>query len=400
MRNIGIVYRKEMLDSLRDRRTLISMVALPVLVMPLLMLTMGIVTAKVLGKAKEEIPKVMMLGGTDSPRVTERLRSLERIEWVPAAPDFTNQVSERTVRAAVLIPDGFDAAVDAGDPTTIEIYMHDGDVKSSFAAEAIQSFLREERNRMVEERLTARNLRETFIRPFSTERLNVAPAAKVTANLLGGVLPYGVILLCLLGAMYPAMDLTAGEKERGTMETILCSPLSRTHLVLGKFFTVLTAALATALLSIASMTATFYVAKALLESAIGDGEVALALSINPASMLVVFVMILPVATFFAAAQLAVALFAKSFKEAQTYLSPLMFIVIVPAMISMAPGIELNTGLSLIPILNTSLVSKEIMSGTYHWGYISLIFLSSALYAAGALFVAVKLFERESVVFRV
>jgi sodium transport system permease protein len=110
-------------------------------------------------------------------------------------------------------------------------------------------------------------------------------------------------------------------------------------------------------------------------------------------------MVLPLAVLFSAALLAIALFAKSFKEAQSYISPLMIVVILPAVAAVLPGVELNTTLALLPVLNTSLVSKEIMTGTYHWKYIALIFMSSCIYAAAAIAIAVKLFQREDVLFR-
>ena len=121
---------------------------------------------------------------------------------------------------------------------------------------------------------------------------------------------------------------------------------------------------------------------------------------TPAAVIWVFVMVVPLAVLFSAALLAISLFAKSFKEAQSYLSPLTIVVIAPAIVSILPGVELNAGLSLVPILNTSLVCKEIVSGTYHWGFIALIFASSCVYAAVALWVAIRLFQREDVLFRI
>ena len=122
-------------------------------------------------------------------------------------------------------------------------------------------------------------------------------------------------------------------------------------------------------------------------------------SISLRALLAVFVMVVPLAVLFSAALLAISLFAKSYREAQSYLSPLTIVVMLPAVVSVLPGVELNAGFSLIPVLNTSLVSKEIVSGTYHWGYMSLIFGSSCVYAAIALWVAIMLFQKESVLFR-
>jgi sodium transport system permease protein len=196
------------------------------------------------------------------------------------------------------------------------------------------------------------------------------------------------------------MDLTAGEKERGTMETILCSPVSRTHLVLGKFLTVLTASIATAVLAIISMTVSFGAGKRmLLAFTFGAADDALRITITGKAIASIFLVVMPLAVFFSAALLALSLFAKSFKEAQSYISPLMILVVLPAVAALLPGMELNPVLALLPVLNTSLVSKEIISGTYHWNLIAVIFLSSSVYAGVALAVAVKLFQREDVLFR-
>jgi sodium transport system permease protein len=214
------------------------------------------------------------------------------------------------------------------------------------------------------------------------------------------LVPYFVIILSLTGAMYPAMDLTVGEKERGTIETILCSPISRISLVLGKFFLVLTASLATTALAIASMGLTLAAAGKMVRDLPQVSSMGLQFQVTPATVIWVFVMVVPLAILFSAALLAISVFAKSFKEAQSYLSPLTIVVIAPAIVSILPGVELNAGLALVPILNTSLVSKEIVSGTYHWNYIALIFGSSCVYAAAALWVAIRLFQREDVLFRI
>jgi len=400
LRNIGIVYRKELTDSLRDRRTLISMVVVPILVMPLLTIGMGVLTAEIVGKAKQQVPKVMVLGGSDSPQITAELAAMKDVEIVPARPDYADEISNKQIRAAVEIPAGFDAALDSGQQVTVKIYDYEGDLSSGFAADNIQKFFDNLRDQTVRKRLESRNLPDSLIRPFAIKEQNVAPPEKVSGAIIGGFVPYLVILLCMTGAMYPAIDLTAGEKERGTMETILSSPVSRLHLVIGKFLMVLTASLATAALATISMGISFGIGRQMLMNlASGDEANAPLLTVNLKSVLAVFGMVLPLAVLFSAALLAIALYAKSYKEAQSYVSPLTIIVILPAVISLLPGVELDAHLALIPILNTSLISKEIITGTYHWKYIGLIFASSCVYASVALGIAVKLFQREDVLFR-
>jgi sodium transport system permease protein len=400
LRNIGIVYRKELVDSLRDQRTLISMIAVPLLLVPLLTIGLLVVTFRQVGEASEEVPKVMVLGGEDSPNVRAELEKLRGVKIVPQNPDYAEEISNKRIRAAVEIPPGFDAKLAAGEPMSVKIYMYQGELKSGFGANRLEKFFRDLRDRAIRERLEARHLPENMVRPFDIKQQNVASPEKVGGALIGGLVPYFIILLCLTGAMYPAMDLTAGEKERGTIETILCSPVSRTHLVLGKFLMVLTASVATGVLSIISMTVSFAVGKKLLQGvANGAADTILQITMTGKAVISVFTMVLPLAVLFSAALLAIALFAKSYKEAQSYISPLMIVVVLPAVAAVLPGVELNTALALVPVLNTSLISKEIMAGTYHWKYIVLIFASSCIYAAGAIAIAVKLFQREDVLFR-
>ena len=400
LRNIGIVYRKELVDSLRDRRTIVSMIVVPLLIMPLLTIGMGVLSVTLVGQAMKEVPKVMILGGDDSPEIVAELQQLKEVQIVPAKPDYAEEISDKKIRAAVEIPDGFQDKLAGGETSTVKIYMYEGEIKSGFGADRLQRFFRELRDRTIREHLEARNLPESLTRPFDIQEKNVAPPEKVGGAILGGLVPYFVILLSMTGAVYPAMDLTAGEKERGTIETILCSPVSRTHLVLGKFLTVLTASVATAILAITSMSVSFGVGKKmLLGMAKGAADSALQITITGKAVVSIFLVVLPLAVFFSAALLALSLFAKSFKEAQSYISPLMIAMVMPAIAALLPGVELTAPLALIPVLNTSLVSKEIITGTYHWNMIALIFLSSSIYAGIALTIAVNLFQREDVLFR-
>src|SRR5262249_55543449 len=130
----------------------------------------------------------------------------------------------------------------------------EGEIKSGFAAADLEKFFNEYRRKLVEKRLLERGLSPAMITPFTVERKNVAPQQRVDGAKFGGFIPYLIIILCFTGAMYPAMDTTAGEKERGTMETLLCSPVPRINLVLGKFLLVLTGSLMAIVCSLTSMT--------------------------------------------------------------------------------------------------------------------------------------------------
>jgi len=401
LRNVGIVYRKELTEALRDRRTMISTILVPLLAFPLLSVGIGTLATFLINKAREETPKVMILGGDDSPGIAAGLKSLEKIEIVPSLPNWKEQIVNKDIRAAVEIPPGFETDLKQQKSDTVKIYMYEGEMKSSFAVDRVDKYLNDYRESVVKERLSSNHLAASMLRPFDIQQANVAPPEKVSGAAIGGFVGYMVILLCLTGAMYPAIDLTAGEKERGTMETILSSPISRMHLVLGKFLLVLTAALGTAALSVFSMGVSFSALHHFALASGGDkGDAAqLLLDLGPRTVISVFVMALPLAVMFSAALMTISLFAKSYKEAQSYIQPLMFVVIIPAVASVLPGIELTPKLALVPILNASLLCKELVTGTYHWNYIAIIFFSTCVYAAVALYLAVKMFQREDVLFR-
>jgi sodium transport system permease protein len=398
-RNTGIVYRKELREALRDRRTLISTILVPILLFPALTVGIGYVVVELIEEASHQPSKIMILGASDSPVIVESLGKVKNLIVVPPAANYVDLISNKKIRAAVEIPPGLQSA--AGDQyPPVKIYIFSGDLKSSFAATRIEKFFSDYRDDRARERLAAEHLPVGLLKSFDIKQQNVVSAEKVAGETFGGIIPYLVIIMCLTGAMYPAMDLTAGEKERATMETILSSPISRTHLVLGKFLLVLTASLATAALSVTSMG----VSSAVLQHFQTAGPQESADSVMPAAIglgavLSVFLVAVPLAVMFSAALLTISLFAKSYKEAQSYISPLMFVVIIPAVAAMLPGIELTPKLSLIPILNVSLLCKDLMTGTYHWNSIALIFFSTCVYAAAAIFIAVKMFHRESVLFR-
>ena len=401
MRNIGIVYRKELTEALRDRRTLITTFLVPLLLIPVLGAGFTGVMSAVIGNAKKEKPRIMIIGGEDSPGVVEALRKNPKINVVPTSEDWKDLVVGKKIRAAVEIPPSFQADLSKGQAKTVKINVYGGELKSEFAAANIESLLKEYRDSVATERLTANHLPAELLKPFDVKRQNIAPPEKEAGAILGGIIAYMLILMCLNGAMHPAIDLTAGEKERGTMETILSSPVSRTHLVLGKFLLVMTASLITAVLLMVSVSVSSAVLQksGALKQMANEGEPVPQLSLGPAAVASVIIMAVPLSVLFSAGLFTIALFAKSHKEAQSYIAPLMFLVVIPAVSAMLPGVELTPKLAIVPLLNVSLLCKELVTGEYHWNFIILIFLSTCVYAAGALYLAVKMFQRESVLFR-
>jgi sodium transport system permease protein len=399
-RTIGTVYAKELRESLRDSRTLISMIVIPTFVMPAIIVGAGKLASNVATKARAEVPRIMVIGGADSPGIRAKMEKTGKFRVEAASPDWKTLISDKKVRAAVEIPPGFEKALDSGSAPTVTLYNYRGEMKSSMAEDELGSFFSRLGSQTTARLLAARGIPASYARPFEVAHVNVAAPEKVGGNLLGGIVPYFIVILCLMGAMYPAMELTAGEKERGTMETLLCSPVRRTHIVVGKFLMVLTGSLTAVVLSLISLGGSAWLVGIGVESPFG-GELpgAAAIRIAPLGIVGVLAMVVPVGVLFSALVFSISLFAKSIKEAGSFLTPLAFMVILPCSVGLIPGIELNYPLALIPIVNVALVCKEMLSGVWHWGYIAVIFGSTAIYASAALAVAVWMFRREDVIFR-
>lgn len=393
----GLVFRKELLETLRDRRTLISSILLPILLFPMMLIGFGALGFLIVTRIRQERLAAAILGAEHASALAERLRTRRDLEIVPAGSDFRSQINAKKLRAVVEFPPGFEQKLrqNPNESQTVVIYYNGSDQRSEEAARDIQTVIREFNDELVQARLAEHHLPNDIGAPFQVTKQNVATAEKVGGNILGMLLPYFIIVLSLTGAMYPAMDVTAGEKERGTIETILASPVRRTDLVLGKFLLVLASSAVTTALAIASFSLTALAGAGLLARV----SEKLVFAISGKAAAAVFFMVLPLAVTFSAGLMAIALFARSYREAQTYLGPLLFVVILPAVISMLPGMEISPRLALVPVLNVSLIAKEIFAGNYPWKLIGIIFGSTCVYAAVALFCAVRQFRREEVLFR-
>lgn len=400
-RNIRTIFGKELLDTLRDKRTLISSVVVPLLLFPMMTIGFGTVAAKAVKSLNKETVSIMVFGKEHAPTVMKQMEAMPGIKIEPSADDFKQRIGDKKLRAAIEFPENFEASLKLS-PTNsphVTIYSYEGEVRSQVAVRQLQGLLRDYSDKVVGSRLEAKGLSHDTLKPFRTDVENVAPPEKVTGSILGGLIPYMIIFLCFVGAVTPAIDLTAGEKERGTMETILVTPVNRSELVAGKFLLVVTVSLITTLLSITSFAITFSLPMNAIQSIGPKAGGMFAFQVSAMSMIWVLIMLLPLAVFFSALLLAVGTFARTFKEAQTYIQPMMILIIIPAIAATLPGFELNAKLALIPILNVSLVCKDVLTANFPWGLIAMTFLSSCAYAGLALFAAVQAFKRESVLFR-
>jgi len=401
-RNIGTIFKKEMTDTLRDRRTLIFMLLVPIVAIPLLIMFTSSLLISTVTKAQEEKASIVIMGVENlPPDLRDSLLNSSRLDVRTGLEYDSGDAIERLkageFMALVEIPENFRNALEMESPTEIEIYYDMAEMKSDFAVDKLRDIFNPYRDQVVQRRLADRDISSDILLPFEITSQNVASAQKVAGKELGAMLPYLIIIMCFLGAMYPAIDLAAGEKERGTLETLLVSPASRGEFVIGKYLVILTTGVVAALLSMASLTFSMnYMADEMLSKMTTE---LLAIEFNFEMVILIIMIVLPLAGIFASILLSVSIFARSFKEAQSYITALNMFIILPAFISFLPGIELDFKMSLIPIVNVSLIIKDAISGTVEWNFVITAFISTLLLAALTLLFARKWFERESVLFR-
>ncbi len=400
---VKAIYLKELRDILRDRRTLFVMIVLPLLLYPLLMIGFMQLMTLQMGRLAQKPLRLVVIGQEYSSRLGDSLTRLPGVK-IADTTAWRARIAASDLDAAVVFTRGFEDSLLAGKTPAIQVYYNSSEKVSERARERINRVLERYQDHVVEQRLAALKADTTLLHPFAVQDENLATDQQQQGDFLGSLLGYLLITMTMMGAFYPAIDLTAGEKERGTMETLLVSPASRSDIVYGKFLTVLTIALMTALLNLFSLGVSVYfmwqMATQLASSAgPAAAQVLPSLAISPLSFLMSLVLVVPLAVMFAALCLAVAVGARNYKEGQSLLTPAFSVVILPAMVSLLPGTEVSPLLAVVPIANVSLLIKEFMAGHYMWLETAIAFASTSLLAAGALAWATSQFRQEAVLFR-
>jgi sodium transport system permease protein len=390
------VFRKELLEVTRDRRTLFFMIAMPLLLIPLLIQLTTDFVADAEKEAASATLDYVIFGGEDLPQLGEALAAAPGFQ--PGALDDPADIAaavsdDRVDLALVVLPEG------PGGQRTVELHYDNAPISSKVkertkaVLDGLVVGLR--RDRLAAFGIHDATIMQGVIEPLVMVPRGTAPMREVIGERVGGMLPYLFIIFCFLGAMYPAIDLAAGEKERGTLETLLLVPIPRAQVVLGKFLVVFVAGVVAAMLTLVGLGGWLWWRTGELGGDLG----AVLAAIGAADLLLIAAMLVPTAAIFASLLLCISIYAKSFKEAQSYIAPLNMLVVLPAFLAMLPGVELDWATASIPITNISLAIKELIKGTMDLTMLVAILGSSTVLAGGLLAVATWWFGREQVLFR-
>ncbi|MHB8875889.1 MAG: ABC transporter permease [Myxococcaceae bacterium] len=391
MSAVGTLFKKELTDSLRDRRTLLMMILLPMLLYPGMLTLIGTIMAA--GKerlAREELvvavtsdDAALLLGDTPPAHTTWSRMDRARAEAA---------MRERTVWAAVDAPPGAWAGLAQGQQATVTVLYTKRFDRSIEAHDRAKRVLQKAGVEVLAARLSRANLPRTFAEPLLTEDLDIDFQKDWGPLIASKMLPLTLVLMLFMGALYPAIDVTAGEKERGTLETLLVAPVRPFDVMAAKYLTVATIASAATLMNLLAMGLTFRFGVQL------DAKLAMSLSLSAGQVAVMVACLIPSAFMVSGVALAVASMARSFKEGQSLMTPLTLIGTVPGMLTLMPGIELNAATAAVPLLNVALLVKATILGTAQPLHVAIAVASVALCSVGTLWIAANAFQSEALRF--
>jgi sodium transport system permease protein len=403
MRRIAIIFKKELKDTLRDRRTLFLMVLFPLALYPVLITVFANVERSRQDKlmAKELTVAFIDYGhGAELRQLLEDpanrfvINKFEGYDEVGGGDTalLRQLIRDEEVDAAIILSDDFDRQVDSFEAADVQLVVKVTDENNTMSRveEVLDKYVETKRT----QRYADLSLTRGFNEVLKVEHINLATPQEMM-GVIGAILPYFFIVFCLMGSMYPAIDLGAGEKERGTVETLITSPASRIEILLGKLAVVMCAGLLSALLSVVGIVI-----------AVGNADATMAKLVEVLysfmevkSVVLILLMLVPLAIFFASLLLSISIYAKSFKEAQSLITPLYVVIIMPAVIGMMPGSELDYVTAAIPVLNITLGTKAIIAGTITPALYIECMLSLLTLAALGVIGSIRWFGKESNILR-
>ncbi len=390
MKIILTVIKKELVDLFRDKRTLITTILVPAIAIPLLLLGVTKLTEALTEREQAKQLKVAFIGAPDAFKAKFNSDDYKDLKY--DLETGKTAIINDSLDAVLAFDSNFSNTIQEMKSGTVNIYYKSTD---EFAYRRISKEIKAYEADLLKERIKALNIESSAIKPLVISEIDITPPKEQIGSTIGGFIPYIFILFCFMGCVVPATSLITGEKESGTIETLLTVPASRFKILLGKMITIAFVGLSASLITMLGMVISLKFLPNIPENFL---EVINDL-IGAKFLIMLIAMLIPLSLFFAGALSALVVRAKSFKEAQSYVSPLTFIVIIPAMLALIPGVTLNWQTVWIPILNIALATKEIIAGTISIPMYITIVLSLIVLAIIALYTSIKQFTKEGMVLK-
>lgn len=394
MKTILRVAKKEFLDMFRDKRSLMRMMLIPLLAFPLILYIVTTIQSSESKKTAEKELKVGYVvesGGESFIDFLENDKNIVFVEYADTV-EMKADVETEEIAAGIRFKGNMDDVINSQISFPVYITFRGADMEEY---SRVEDLLEARADSIISKRLEVNNLSPGFVKPIDLDhKENISSMSEILGKYAGGLLPYIFIAFCFMGCMYPAIDLFAGEKERGTMETLLIAPVNRVHILVGKMIVITSFGLISAFLALAGL----FLSLNLIDM---DGDLLTAVNqiISPSLIATLMILLIPLAIFFTGIMTPLSIYAKSYKEAQSTMVPLNIVMVLPAIAGFIPSVELDFTTAFIPIVNIVLATKQIIAGNVDWLLVGISFISLVLIAAIAVVVSHKQFGKESNILR-
>ena len=388
---IRAIAAKELKDALRDRRTILAMIVIPIIVLPVLMF----LPAFLASPERNPVRIAVIQSDNTSDDFLASLASNQiHIVRIGRDENITKLIQNGDYELGMALPHDFSRILEAPDQiATITIFVDQSSARGTIALSLVQDAITKYTNRIVSERLAKTGLPPEALTPIQTD-VHAVTVTGAGAIFLAILLPLFLGIYAVTGAMYFIMDTTAGEKERKTLEALLTMPATRTEIVLGKFLIAVLIALVSALLAILGMGG----GVVLLSGAVGESS-APSLSVSMPNLFLIGLATLVLAMTSASLEMMISIFARSFKEAQNLLSPLTIVVVVPAIAMQYMSEQTLRSFAVAPIFNAMLIIRDALLNRVSSTSVVLELASAFIYMIIALAIAIKIFNSEKAMVR-
>ena len=391
------IFKKELIDVLRDRRTLMFMVVIPILITPLLVIGSIKFQEYQNKKSDEKILKIAYINESEDSLTKQLLSDQKGVKIIEGVPidSIESYIKSDSLQGGLYIGKGFLKKIKTNSSGDVKIYYKSSDLMSK-SKKRIQAALDIYKEKIITERLKQLNVDGQILEPISITDVDMATAKETLGKAIGGFIPYVLVMFIFLGAMYPAIDLGAGEKERGSLETLLSSPATKFEITMGKLLVVSLTGIVSGLVSVLGISSSLF----FIDKIPAQMQETILELINPFMISSIIILMIPIAIFFASMLLSISFYARSFKEAQSLMGPLNMVIIVPLFLSLGPGMEMDHATALMPLINVGLLTKEILAGSVELIYFIETLFSLLFCAAIGIWFSVFWFKKENTIFRV
>lgn len=398
MKRLKTLIKKEIMDILRDKKTLIIMVVVPLLLYPTIMIGMTLIMSMVAQSQEAEVHTVGYVGNETEVEVVEELKLLheEYREELACELKF-KQMSEENAR-----PEGADVflCISQADNQTLtaEVSYTSTNQASGYAESALTELLSYYKDVLLAEKLAGEGLTEEFLTPVKVESVDSASESESVGMNIGGSIGMMLIVTVLMGAFYPAVDVTTGEKERGTLETLLTLPVSNFQMIMSKYIAVALFACVTAILSLLALGGSVVFLMVAVSTELAEQLQTISAATIATMVPVILLAMISVALLITAICMCFCVFAKSMKEANNYSTAVMLIIMFASMVGMIPTVNLEYKTALIPIANTSLLIKQIAAQQFSLPLAAVTIAVNFAYSIMIVWILGKMYDSEDILF--